>query len=392
MKFNIDYFLYVWGAPIITSAGFLLSCVLSSISLPKETPAKHKLRLSFIIIVTGILTSFATFMCHKVSVNYATVPDIKLGETPAFVVFQQLGVAGISYDVSLDNLAMAHKEVDGDISSFPYKVYECDPAPGTFVQKGDKVKLKITWIENYNSVPLPAQIENFDAKTFYEEDGFLHVYRCVSRSIRVLVVPVSLKTVVGGVEGIHHTNYPAPETFRIVEAQLINYDTGRIVSTAAAYLGDEILFSNVQNGTYYYVISCAGYKSAVSKCLLQIEDPDSFNDYGYQTVGLELPDKNYSAPFQIQIFDSQGNELRNMPVKVRTVDEDDPYPEAGWLYSLVTDDSGYLTQRPGDYQMDGGLVEFSLCAGYILEVALDTEEEYVQVTPSKGDVTRVQLN
>lgn len=151
-------------------------------------------------------------------------------------------------------------------------------------------------------------------------------------------------------------------------------------------LGDEITFSNIPNGTYYYVVSCDGYKTAIPDSLFKLErDYNREADVLPWSVNLEREEDQLSSAFKVRIQNANGNIIQDSEVDIRVVSGDASSPNTYSYYLLNSDKNGYLTFWHG---IDGknfyDLVGFQLYEDCYLEARLNETNEFVRVQIEDG--------
>lgn len=167
-----------------------------------------------------------------------------------------------------------------------------------------------------------------------------------------------------------------PITSALIEAQLIDAETGDIIDRKSASLGDEIVFSNIPSGTYYYAVACNGYKSATPYEPFRLErDTSQPVDELPWSVDLEENDNNPSPYFKVQLKDAQGEILKNTSAYVRAVNAQHLTSGEFSACPVTSNDQGYLTLWSNVDGVDYyDVVNFQLFDGYLLEVALENSE------------------
>lgn len=171
-----------------------------------------------------------------------------------------------------------------------------------------------------------------------------------------------------------------PNTAILVEAQLIDFETDDIIDQKSAFLGEEITFSNIPSGTYYYTVSCDGYKNAFPDELFRLEeDVSQPKDELPWSVDLEENNSSPSPYFKIQLKNMQGEILRNTSAYVRAINSQHLSPNEFSACPVTSNDQGYLTLWSNTDGVDYyDVVSFQLFDGYLLEVALENGE-YISV-------------
>ncbi len=372
--------LYDRTGVLVFVLGIFASIIFSAISF-KSKKTLGKCALLFIA-----LTLLVGYGIHYSKKTYTYVPDIYFGNVSLEYAYSKLDKANLvcpHNQQNFDYKAIEHLENGDHLFDYNFVVTNSVPLPGEFVKQGSTVVLSVTWTDILSTINVTKdELENFNPMEFYGDPESAAIYDYSIGSLWLRTLPVGLKATINRAEEHEIEVYPPMQEKSIVKGCLIDYFTNEVIDEAACYLGDEIFFPNIQDGTYYFTCSCAGYKLAVSNNLLRIHRDTSGDvyEYGYGSyweVGLEK-ENSYSPQFKIRLQDKRGKALANVPVSLRVIREDDLSPKAWQCPNYITDENGYLSNRDGWYLMSGGVLEFQLCAGHTIEISLD-DHTYVPI-------------
>lgn len=411
---------YPYISAIVTCLGFIFSIIVTIYTFPMEdtadgsggykkngkvrssiygehtkTPKNPKLQKRYafpFLIFIALLTSGSVLWIEHYKLGHALIPEIGERESLAYVLnkFQDAGL--LEPRIIYDELALEKLAERQYVNDHCFVVVGCSQRSGRVVNKKEKVELIVSWQEEFRnqSTEAPTQ-KDFMPDVFYAGMNSSNIYEYHTGDIQLLVLRSAIKMTAGS-ETMPPLNIIPPRTEKtIIEAELVDFHTQEVVDEEAGYLGDEIRFSNVQTGTYYYRVSCNGYTISVSDAPFRIIRDDRPPEILYWHVGMEMAGNSYSAPFKIQVVDEQGNALPDTSINVRAVSEHERDPKSMWYHQLVTDKSGYLNLPAGDYMLNGGIVTFQVGKGHILELWQE-RESYIPVIPDGNDVICIILN
>lgn len=404
-------FVYNWEAAIIFIAGIAVSVLLWCIDSQRTKKQIRAILVASVILVTCLLSAY---ILH-VNKTYAYLPEVNYNHYSFQYVETMLAETGFNIaTINYDPIAVEKLKQDEDPYSYYFKVTQMNPEPGTFVKTDTTVTLNIAWKDYFGSASIdispntpsdtpdvapdtppnvtPDNSANvvpnqnaFDGKAFYGNINPRDLYPFNADEFTLFTSEAALQMVTNKTNfyslGIH-PNYIIP-----LEIQLINYDTSEIIVTKTAYLGDEVTFSDLPNGTYYYIVNADGYKTFVPDDPFRLEyDASEEKDVLPWSVNLEKLENIYSAAFKVQLCNEQGIPISYTEANVRVVSEDDLSPNQYSCYPVTSNENGYLTiwsETNGVEYYD--LVDFYLCDGYRLEICLAGGYEFTPVH-SEGDI------
>lgn len=365
-----------------------LSVILSLIFWIVLRPKKLKSPITYLILsIVAFLLTFAVYI-QLVKENYTYIPDVNLYNEPLYRVesnFQEAGLK-ISYeDIDFNDLAQS-KIMEGENAyNWGFKVSQTDPQPNTFVQKGTAVMLRVIWRDALTGISVPDKnVSDVEIPDIYinTDTRFIYPYNADMFTLRTNAAGGKMT-----IENFDEMTLGISPTDRIpVEARLIDYNTRKQIDSKKAMLGDEITFSNIPNGTYYYVVSCDGYKTAIPDSLFKLErDYNREADVLPWSVNLEREEDQLSSAFKVRIQNANGNIIQDSEVDIRVVSGDASSPNTYSYYLLNSDKNGYLTFWHG---IDGknfyDLVGFQLYEDCYLEARLNETNEFVRVQIEDG--------
>lgn len=365
-----------------------LSVVLSFIFWVVPRPDKLKSPITYLIlIIVSFLLVLAGYI-YFIRENYTYIPNINLYHESLQSAQSRFQVARLQIsdeNIDFNDLAQRQMKEGQEPYSYYFKVYQTDPSPNTFVYVGTNVRLYVTWINEPSTISITNESgSNTELPDTYNNinTDFIYPFNADMVTLYTHVAGAKLIT-----EGFNETSlgiFPTEDI--LLEACLINFDTGKQVDSKTAILGDEIIFSNIPNGTYYYIISCNGYKTAIPDSPFKLERNYSKEaDILPWGVNLEKEESQLSSTFKVRIQNANGNIIQNTEIDVRAVHEDNPSPNSFIHYSLYSDENGYLTSWHGIDNRDFyDLVDFQLYEDCYLEARLNEYDEFVRVQIKDG--------
>lgn len=133
---------YDWGDVITFVVGTGISIVFAWTKVPKKKEVKILVGILLIILV-----SILSFYISSVKKKYTFVPEIDFGNQSLQEVHSKLDRADLQCVDKFDEEAQKHKDKGKDPTSYFFKVVDCNPKPGEFVEKKMDVYLCVSWIE-----------------------------------------------------------------------------------------------------------------------------------------------------------------------------------------------------------------------------------------------------
>lgn len=374
-----EFWVFFWG--IFVSIGISILC-----GTFKFTWKVEPLFLALTLVIgLGI---------HHSQKNYTKVPNINFEEATLEHVHLNLEVAELSHPeelLTLDDEAREHYATGEDPYSFSFKVVDSNPKPGEFVKKGTPIALEVSWSNMLSGKSMNTEeMEDFDPQTVYGDPSSAIPYNTWSLCFHTTPIALINRYNDHSRGGIGASLSLSEKS--IVRVQLFNYITGEMADEAVCYLGDVVHFSDLFSGIYYYVAFCDGYRFSRSDRLYQVYHDDSKPfDHASWYLTLEKEDDAYSSAFKIQLLNSQGTPLPDIPVYVCAVSEDHPIPQRYAYSRYITDSNGYLCNIPWDSSDDLRPTEFQVCEGYVTQISLDNEN-YIPVPQANTPVIPVVIS
>lgn len=384
-------FLYLHFSGVITCLGFGLSIIIAICTLPKEekiTDRNRARKIAESVIVTkknrkryfhlcveliliGLVTCILVFLVENYKLEHTPVPEIGEGESLDYVLgkFQDAGLPEPA--IIYDEIAKRKLAAGADIDNHFFIVSGCSKEAGKIVGKEEKIELYVAWRDPLNSRSVEdSWQEDFKADEFYAGISDSDISEYHTGVVELFISRAAAKMTAGNEIEPPFVIYPPRSEKTIVEAELIDFYTQEVVDEEAAFMGDEIIFSNVQTGTYYYKVFCAGYNTSVSEAPFRIVRDDSREeeDCLFWNVDMDMAGDSYSAPFKVRLVDSEGDAVTNASVSVHAVSREELEPSKWFSHNFLTDEEGYLNIKQGEYRMDGGIAEFQVGEGHMLEL------------------------
>lgn len=363
-----------------------LSIALSIIFWAVPRPDKLISPITYLILsIVAFLLACAGYI-QLVKENYTYTPNIYPYRESLQIVESKIKMAGLQIsDIDFNDIAESKKNEGKDAYGYDFKVYQIDPLPNTFVRMGTNVRLKVTWSGMPTAISMPDREDgNAELPDIYidTDTRFIYTYNADMLTLSTNAAGVRMT-----IENFGEMTLGISRTDSIpIEACLIDYNTRKQIDSKKAILGDEITFSNIPNGTYYYVVSCNGYKTAIPDSPFKLErDYNKEVDILPWSVDLEKEDGQLLPAFKVRIQNENGNVIQDSEIDIRPVSKDNPSPNAYTHYPLRSNENGYLTFCQGiNNEVSYELVDFQLYEGCYLEARLNETNEFVRVQIEDG--------
>lgn len=387
---------YQWESAIVFFFGIIINVIFWYFSKEKLNKGLCIFFCLTILLGSAALALFVAYIKNK----YDYLPEVNYNSYSYASVEQMLLNKGFGIEnVNFDGIAEEKLESGEEPASYYFKVTHMTPEPGTFVEKDTKVTLNVTWsnycenitvkpdgnISNPDEPSITPDVGNtniFDAKSFYGnvDERYMHTYNMNEISLHISEESMYIYT-----ENTTSSSGFYPENIKL-EARLIDYENDKVISTQFTEIGNEIIFEDIPNGIYYYIVLADGYEMYVPYSLLRLEynelaEKDSLT-WG---IHLERIECDYSEPFKIQICNKQGVPLGNTEAEIRVVSEDDLSPDCYSVNYVMSDENGYLTicrEHNGKEQYESA--EFSVKSGCQLQIGLKNSVDYFTVEITDG--------
>ena len=176
-------------------------------------------------------------------------------------------------------------------------------ASGAFVKKGTLINVSATWADNLRTPPMSWQNDGeFDPGRYYGgiDPDILYGYN--TDEIILDTGYAGCKNYTDDHVERHLPVYPPFKDHIIVEAELIAYDTQKIMEKKVAFLGETITFTTFPDGVYYYLAYSSGYRLAFAPTLIKIERDESFDkEYSVWEAYFEKDGACFSDDFKIRV-------------------------------------------------------------------------------------------
>lgn len=386
--------LYDWNSVLVFIIGLIIDVVFFFISL-KHNNNKIS-RLSIIIIIIILFVSLGLFcLINYVQNEYTKVPKID-SKKPLAQTLNILDDAKLSYSIfeedgyiQYDEAAREKINAGADLASSNFSVIGIKPQEGEFVTQSTFVTLTITWKETLSNFAIDKK-EDVDSvvDNLYESINPDFIYPFNAKEFTLSVEKAVMKITADHMDEIYMGIYPEDNT--PVAVSLINFNTGETVQTRTTSMGQQVVFSDLPNGTYYYIVTCEGYKSYIPTNPFRLKY-DSTKEIDILPWGVNLEETSivYNSPFKVQLVDSSGNPLVGYKTYIRGADPTIQNMYSYSSYPMTTDENGYLTMWENLNGIDYYSVsEFHLIEGYVLQIE-NREREFITVKSSNSDVCTV---
>lgn len=327
------------------------------------------------LLLLGLL--IAKYMIDK---SYTYMPDIVLGKEAFGDVRKKLYHSGL--EIMEENIAAAPGTTvylaDGDSDNPCFKVTAIEPEPGAFVKKKDiVVKLEYTWENSHNKNSVSVE-DSFDINAYYKDIDIAELKSYHTDRMMLFLNSAGLIITADGAEEQILGINPQYLSGALVEAELVDYATGRTVQKKTAYMREQITFSYIPEGVYYYTARCDGYDMSIPKEPFRLEKGGSGAEEALQyDTAFRETGKSYSAAFKVKLQNERGEALSGTEVHVTVVSDEVTSPDSFGSLPFVTDEDGFLT-------LDGELAEFEIFDGSTMQVFRDFDEYFPVET--EGDI------
>lgn len=393
---HIAEMVYQWEYVLIFVVGIVISVLLWCIDPKALSKKTRKVLISIVLLTSTALSSYIAY----VKKEYDYLPDVTYNAYSYASVEQMLLNKGFKIkELLFDEVAEEKLENGEEPASYYFKVTRMEPEPGTFVDNDIAVTLSVTWLNFYENIsvkpdgnftnsglpsvtPGEGKADVFDAKTFYGnvDERYMRAHNANEISLHISEEAANIYT-----ENTVSNAGFYPEAVR-VEVQLVDYKTNETIGSRTAYMGDEVIFDDIPDGIYYYMILAEGYERYVPYSLFRLEY-NEFEEKDILTWGgcLRKIGSNYSEAFKILICDKQGIPFDNTEAEIRVISEENLSPDHYSTHYVTSDENGYLTVwRAVDDVEYYELAEFSVKAGCRLEVCFEGSAEFVLVEIQDG--------
>lgn len=381
---------YDWNPTLLLAIGLLIDIVLYAVERPKKLFSLKSLAIALVIVFSLFGMAFVQYIQRE----YTKVPDVD-DRMILFTAIQTITGSELKCEPDLgsnyanyDESARAQYMAGNDITaSSHFKVTQVEPAPGKLVPKGTTVSIWLTWSDINRAVAVDESEGNhFDPEEYYGSVKAEYLYPFNADSFSLAISKAALHVSIGN-QFTYELGVYAQDALP-VSVSLVNYETGKVIETKNAFVGDTVEFANLPDGTYYYRVDCEGFKTYVpeSPFLLQ-RDPAKEADVLPWAITLEESGKNYGQSFRVQVLDQYGDPVANADASIRGQYQDAPDFDGGFMLDMKTDENGYLM---GMFNLDYKVASFQLMDGYVLQVSGD-DGEYVTAHQESSDLYVVNI-
>lgn len=256
---------------------------------------------------------------------------------------------------------------------------------GTFLEQGTVINVSITWSDNFCTPSMTWQDrEDFNPQEYYSNINIDNLCGHNSNEIVISTALAGLKS--NSME--YYTPqigvYPGYKEYIIVEVELVDYFNPQRTWREVAYIGDNIYFSDLTDGIYYYIVHASGYKISFPSTLIKIEQQETITEFAVGwDANLERIGDTYSDPFYIKIEDSRGHVQSNVNVSLSVKSKIDGEPTRFGSYSLVSNEDGLLT-------CGNKVIDFLLFDNCYFQIFfdMDWEEGYIVQEPDNDGIAK----
>ena len=244
-----------------------------------------------------------------------------------------------------------------------------------------------------NTLPLDAykqQLTKEEINDIYPDVHPAELYPCSFNSFSLSISKLALKTTIKEDNSLNNDLgvFPFPGSSIVVD--LYSYSDGTIVEEKTTDFYDELKFESLQDGIYFFIIRCSGYKIGYSSTPFILDhrfvQEDSVMPWSYC---IEENDAKYSEMFRIQV-NRNGSPLQGKEVQL--IVYDDSNPNAYMSTSYTTDEHGYLQLWHGINNRDYyNMAYFNLLTGCHLRIQIDGDYMMYDVQEMDSDTWIVSI-
>lgn len=371
--------------PWITILGGMVFSIILWICIRPPKLISKKTIPPAVCIMIIILVSIGSYYARK---EYTYVPKIYLNEeslSDARKKLEKEGLICLDRNIIIDPIARMQLNNGKDLNDNSFKVISMDYDYDTFVKQGTEINVSITWSDNFHNPSLAWQDgTEFNPQEYYENIDLNSLYGNNSDKIVVNTALAGSKSNNSGHYSSEIGVYPGYGTHIIIEIELVNYLDPQINYREVAYLGEQVSFSDMPDGIYYYIVYASGYKIAFSSTLIKIEKQENISEFAVMwDANLERIGGTYSDPFYIKLEDSAGHTLSSVEVSLFVKSSIDGEPNKFDSYSLISNADGLLT-------CDNEVVDFQLFDKCYIQLVLEStwKESYIVQEPDDNNIAK----
>lgn len=375
------------------AADIVLSVIFSFIFNRDGNGRKGKIIATGLILLVIVIA--VTALTYHVGEKYTRVPNSfeeeNLPYSQAALILRQ--ECGLRCSDKFDTVAEKALSEGEDLASHHFYITDCDPKPGTLVEKNSEVVLHVSWkprmigdvteISKTNDGKEP--ISTITLKSEDEVEPYTYTEPTLPTSypsVTSEMAPITdetQNTPLPPSRAEYENPYPedveyipspfnakefiltvrelalrieteenekwalgsVPDTLLPMQIDLIDFDKNTIVDSKSAYLGDSVHFGDIPDGTYYTRISCAGYETEIdeSPFTLQYDGSKEKSILRWITY-LEKKGSNFGEPFRVRMLTTGNGIAPYTETTISVIDNNGRWYSS---YPVYINEDGYLT-------------------------------------------------
>lgn len=382
MDTGIADFLFDWNPIVVLLCGIVIDIILFVLSFflngkgdNKRIMAFSMVSILFVAAVMAVLTQFVSIKCTRVP--YCFDEDNIPYSQAALILRQDNSLRCFE---EFDDIARAKQNEGEDLISHNFFVTSCSPKPGTLVEKNTEVVLVVSWrprtigdgtgkSEAESGQELvyskPASNDNEGKENPFPDFDPHFCYPLNSNEFTLTVEELAVRMLTEGNE--EWSLGAVPTTKVLMQVDLIDFDSRRIIDSKSAYLGDTVRFEDISDGTYYYEIKCEGYKTGYSGSpfVLKYNSSEMKANLSWITF-IEKSDAVFDSGFKVKMLSSSGVIPQYTETTISVTDKNG---RSGSSYPAYINGDGFLTLWMGINDVDYYFIaDFYVAEGYTLTV------------------------
>lgn len=395
-------FLFDWNPIVVLLCGIVIDIILFVLSYYLNGEGNNKriallmVIIVFIAAVLAVLTQFVSIRCTRVPYYF---DEDNIPYSQAALILRQEN--GLRCSEEFDDIARMKQNDGEDLISHSFYVTDCFPKPGTLVEKNTDVVLFVSWrpkaigdgtgkneTENGQNLVYSRPVSNDDdvIENPFPDFDPRFCYPLNSNEFTLTVEELAVRMLTEGNE--EWSLGAVPTTKVLMQVDLIDFDSGNIIDSKTAYLGDTVHFGDIPNGTYYYKIKCEGYKTGYSGSpfVFKYNGSEMKDNLPWITF-LEKTDVKFGPGFKVKMLSSSEAILQYTETIISVTDKTG---RSGSSYPAYINEDGFLTLWMGINDVDYYFIaDFYVADGYTSTV-FNKENNPIEAHPGSDGICILQ--
>ena len=398
---GIADFLFDWNPMVLLLSGIVVDVIFFALAyfLGGEEKYKKIVASSMIIIiifavVLSVLTEFVSARCTRVPL----FDENNIPYSQAALILRQ--DSGLRCVVVFDDIAQEKQDEGVDTSSYSFYITSCSPAPGTLVEQNTEVVLFVSWrAKDSSSTPSPTPslspspilppslapipFEENNDRPFQDFDPS-SIYHYNSNEFTLTVNELGGRIITEGNRILSLGNVPSTNANALLQIDLVDFNSEKTIDSKRAHFGDTVLFTDIPDGTYYYKVTCEGYKAGYP------ESPFGLNYNSLETKSIlswstciMKEDTVFGQGFKVRMLSS--SEI--VPFTEVTISVMTKNGDMGSYNFVHINEEGFLAMLEGYDEYSVG--DFYLAEGYSL-VVYNHDNKPIEAYPDNTGICTLQ--